>query len=345
LEAWSSFSTMHNDGSSSTSTIDVPGTSLLAFSPDTGTRLAESGLPVVVTGGGGWLGQATLEMLESSLGIHMASRVHVFASSRRSMTLRSGTEMEVFPLNALSQLRIGPHLLAHYAFATREFVAQLGTAKFIARNQGITNVVADHVDRSGPVGMLILSSGAVYLGSDMATNPYGVLKAQDEHLFLGMAEGLGGVRPTPRVVIPRLFNLSGPFLNKVDHYVLGSIIQDIKRGGPIRLHADKLVVRSYIHVADLVDLAFAIMLGDQAAPLEAFDTAGEREIEVGELAELAASVLGVSGMPILRPPVDDSQIDRYVGDSAVLNSLARSHGIITRKLPSQIEDTARSMGS
>jgi nucleoside-diphosphate-sugar epimerase len=140
-----------------------------------------------------------------------------------------------------------------------------------------------------------------------------------------------------------LFNLAGPFLNKPDHYVLGSIIRDIGRGGPIRLHAAKPVVRSYIHVKDLVELAFAILLGDKPAPLEAFDTAGEGEIEVGELAALAASVLGEPGMPILRPPFDGSLADRYVGDPSVIRSLARSYRIEMHTLSRQIEDTASYM--
>jgi nucleoside-diphosphate-sugar epimerase len=189
--------------------------------------------------------------------------------------------------------------------------------------------------------MLILSSGAVYLGDDLATNPYGVLKRRDERRFLDLASESGGAEPAPRVVIPRLFNLAGPFLNKPELYVLGSIIEDIGRGGPIRLHADKRVLRSYVHVADLVDLALSIMVGDGPVPPQAFDTAGEREIEVGELAELAATVLGQPGMPVLRPPVDDTQVDRYVGDPAVMDSLARSYGITLTPLPRQIEDTAR----
>ncbi len=318
--------------------------SLLDFSPTTGARLVESGLDVVVTGGSGWLGQATIEMLESRLGAQMASRVHVFGSFGRSMRLRSDTQLEVSPLTELPRLRIGPHLLTHYAFATREHISQLGVTEYVARNEEISELVSKHIRKSRPVGMLIVSSGAVYLGNDIATNPYGVLKARDECRFYDMAKELGDAGATPRVVVPRLFNLAGPFLNKPDHYVLGSIIRDIRRGGPIRLHATKRVVRSYLHVRDLVDLAFAIMLREGPEPIEAFDTAGEREIEVGELAELAASVLGRSEIPIRRPPLDGVQSDRYVGDPAVINSSARSYGIEMQLLPSQIEDTARYMG-
>jgi UDP-glucuronate decarboxylase len=316
--------------------------SRIRFSSGTEKKLVDSGLGFVVTGGGGWLGQATLEMLDSSLGAEIASRVHVFASSPRSLRLRSGTELMISPLRDLHHLKAEPHLLAHYAFGTREHVSQLGTNSYIARNEEITELVTSHVNRTRPIGALIVSSGAVYLGDELSTNPYGVLKARDERLFFEIAARLGDEGSAPRVVVPRLFNLAGPFLNKPD-YVLGSIVRDIARGGPIQLHADHLVVRSYVHVRDLVDLAFSMMLGDGPIPPQAFDTAGEREIEVGELAELAASVLGHSGMPIQRPPIDGTSADRYVGDPTMIHSLARSHGIQLATLARQIEDTATYM--
>jgi UDP-glucuronate decarboxylase len=319
--------------------------SRLGFSWDTDTKLIESGLDVVVTGGGGWLGQATLEMLETSLGRETSARVHVFASSRRSMRLRSKTELEVFPLKDLPRLTVGPHLLAHYAFATRELVAQLGHIDYVSHNREITGLVADHVARTRPVGMLMMSSGAVYLGDQLASNPYGVLKAREERRFSDVVATLGQTGPAPRAVVPRLFNLAGPFLNKPDRYVLGSILRDIAKGGPIQLHATHPVVRSYVHVRDLVDLAFAVMLGEGPAPFEPFDTAGDREIEVGDLAKLAAAVMGKPEMPINRPPLDHTEADRYVGDSEPINALARLYGVEMSSLPRQIEDTAAFMNT
>jgi UDP-glucuronate decarboxylase len=318
---------------------------LMEFSPATGSRLVDSGLHVVVTGGGGWLGQATLEMLHSSFGTYAATRVHVFGSRRRSITLRSDTELEIAPLSDLPRSTIGPHVVVHYAFGTRELASQLSATDYIARNNEITETVASHVRRARPEGVVVVSSGAVYLGDDLASNPYGVLKARDEERFIGLAKQLRSGSAAPRIVVPRLFNLSGPFINKHDHYVLASIIRDVAGGGPIRLHASHPVVRSYVHVRDLVELTFSMMLGDGPLPDAAFDTAGEREIEVGELAELVASVMGATGMPIHRPPVDVSRPDRYVGDPTVIRSLARSHGVEMQDLTRQIQDTARFMAS
>ena len=144
--------------------------------------------------------------------------------------------------------------------------SQLGVHDYIARNEEITELVLTHVRGSRPVGMLVPSSGAVYLGEDLVSNPYGVLKARDERRFIEIASEQAGPESAFRLVIPRVFNLAGPFLNKPDHYVLGSIIEDIVRGGPIRLRAAGPVVRSYVHVGDLIDLSFAMMVGEGSDP-------------------------------------------------------------------------------
>ena len=313
----------------------------LTLSPVLSGRLADSGLDVVVTGAGGWLGRATLEMMESCLGPSVATRVHAFASSSRTMLLRSGTALEVRALSDLAGWSGGSHLVVHYAFVTREHVTRLGLAEYVRRNEAITALVAGHVASHRPAGTAMVSSGAVHLGEDPSTNPYGVLKARDERTFLELARQQRSVGPEPRLVIPRLFNLAGPFLNKVDDYVLGSILSDIALGGPIRIRATRPVVRSYVHVESLIELLFAAMLGEQSLPMRGFDTAGERSVEVGELAALADSVLGHPDMAIHRPPLESTSQDRYVGDPTIMNDLVAALGIAMHPLPDQIVDTAR----
>jgi UDP-glucuronate decarboxylase len=311
----------------------------LDFTATTREKLLASGADVVVTGAGGWIGRATLEMLESSLGPAFTERTHAFGSTRRSLTLRSGTDVEVKPLHTLSGERVQGHLLAHYAFVTRDRLSQLGTAEFISTNEQISTNIVEHITLTRPRGLLMTSSGAVYQGDDLSENPYGVLKARDERRFFELCHDLDAETPL-RVVIPRLFNLAGPFLNKPDLYALGSIIEDVCRGGPVILRSPHPVIRSYVYVADLVDLGFAMMLGDEALPTTPFDTAGEREIEIGELAELVASVLGRPGTAIQRPPSDGSPADRYVGNQRAMTELLRSFAIKRHDLLTQIQATA-----
>jgi UDP-glucuronate decarboxylase len=312
----------------------------LMFSDPISTSLAHSDLELVVTGAGGWIGQATIEMLESSLGPSFSQRVHLFASYPRTMTLRSGTSVQCQSLDQLHSTTVGSHLLVHLAYVTKEFVAERGPLAFIDANAHISATIQAHVQNTDVVGLFFPSSGAVYgtdgeIDDDLASNPYGALKFRDEQRFRALLSS------PQRAAVIRLFNLSGPFLTKSDRFVLGSILKDLASGRIVNLMADRPVIRSYIHVQDLVELAFAIMLGHVDGPNQSFDTAGEREIEVGELALLAAAVLGKGAIEIERPPMaSDGSPDRYVGDGAVQRSLAAQLGQQFFGLEDQIKDTA-----
>jgi hypothetical protein len=70
------------------------------------------------------------------------------------------------------------------------------------------------------------------------------------------------------------------------------------------------------------------------------DTAGEREIELSELAQLCATVLGRRDIQIERPSVRGDQVDRYVGDGTAMHTRAARYGITLATLPGQINETA-----
>jgi nucleoside-diphosphate-sugar epimerase len=247
-------------------------------------------------------------------------------------------------LDRLVDLSATPHLLAHLAFVTREQVGQQEAGAYESSNEAIRSAVLDHLRRGQAEGMFIPSSGAVYdregrVEADPATNPYGSLKLRDEERF-------GSEQRCPdRTAIVRVFNLAGPFLNKTGLYALGSIITDLAGGGPVRLRADHPVIRSYVHVADLVEIAFAVMLGAVTGPRTPFDTAGEREIEIGELATLTTNLVGLPGAQIERPPFAAGAIDRYVGDGTSMRGLAAECGRKLSTLDEQILDTVEYLWS
>ncbi len=302
--------------------------------------LKDSRLHIVVTGAGGWIGQAIIEMLESALGRDVHDRLHVFGSSRRRMLLRSGASIECHALAGLPDLRAGSYLLAHLAFVTREHVSIVDHRDYVAANEAISAMMFDYAQRSAPVGLFLPSSGAVYgqngeLDADVRSNPYGALKLRDERRFRTLPI------PEERMAVMRIFNLAGPFLNKAEHYALGSILMDLRAGGPIRLRADHPVIRSYVHVRDVAEIAFALMLGLVPGSTAPFDTAGETAVEVGQLADVCATVLGHPNVRIERPAMRvDVPSDRYVGDGTTMASVAAGLGLALAPLPKQIVDTA-----
>jgi nucleoside-diphosphate-sugar epimerase len=188
--------------------------------------------------------------------------------------------------------------------------------------------------------MFIASSGAVYgpwraFDEDLARNPYGVLKRRDELLFAEACRAAG-----TRLAVARIFNLSGPYINKLDSYALASFLIDALAGRPIAIRAAQRVERSYVHVGDVVGLALAVLL-DPGSEAVTLDTAGERVVEVGELAALIRDIVGRPGLEIHRPPVDAGlPADRYVGDGAAMAALARRYGLGLHDLAEQIRRTA-----
>ena len=83
-----------------------------------------------------------------------------------------------------------------------------------------------------------------------------------------------------------MFNVGGPYGNKRDLYALSSIIDAVLAREPIVLRARHRVVRSYVHVEQLVAMLLELVNPAQTPPISACSTpAGAEVIELGDLAE------------------------------------------------------------
>jgi len=306
-----------------------------------GSALADRDVCFAVTGATGWLGQATLDVLDSTLGPKASERVIAFGSRGREMKLRAGRSIRIHALDNLVNLASEKrYFFLHYAFLTRDKVGMYSHDDYVAGNAAITDAVSRAVVARKTVGLFIPSSGAVYrkdgkLDDDITANPYGVLKLRDEAHFTQIA-----VQEGIPLAILRVFNLSGPYINKVNGYALSSIILDVLRGGPVTLHASYPVIRSYVSIFDVIDLALCTLSGREHPIAKPFDTVGEREIELSELAQLCATVLGRPNIRIERPPLREEPADRYVGDGTAMRARATRYGIALASLPDQIVETA-----
>jgi len=313
----------------------------LALPPAVAQSLRNSDARIVVTGAGGWIGSATLEILAQALGpADFRRRLRAFASRARRLDLRGGLSVGLADLEDLARVEAGPSILLHYAFLTREKASAMGIEAYRAANARISDRVAEAVARLRPRGMFLASSGAVYgpgraFDEEIVRNPYGVLKRRDELLFADACRAAG-----TRLAVARIFNLSGPYINKLDSYALASFLLDALAGRPIAIRAVRRVERSYVHVGDVAALALAALL-EPGGEAVTFDTAGERVVEVGELAALVRNHVGRPDLEIHRPPVATGRpADRYVGDGAAMAALARRYGIVLLELPEQIRRTA-----
>jgi nucleoside-diphosphate-sugar epimerase len=325
--------------------VDVhPGSAApLAFQRARAKAFVDSRLRIAVTGASGWLGQATLEMLEQALEDRFEERVYAFGSHPRPFRLRSGRSIEIASLGALASLPPAPTLLLHYAFLTKERTTAMALDAYYRSSEEISRTVAEAMRKVGVKKMLFPSSGAVYglptradrsVREDPVANPYGTQKLRDEHCFSTGCKKLG-----IRLAMPRIFSLSGPFINKHDSYALASIINFALSGKPVQLRARRRVVRSYLAIRDLLDATIGWLLASREPGQMSFDTGGEI-VEVGDLARRALQVLDCRYLPIVRPELEHEPDDVYVGDGAYLERLASEQGIRLAPLDQQIAETA-----
>lgn len=302
--------------------------------PQIAQALARSGKRIVVTGAGGWLGLATLESLAVALGDAFAARVVAFGSSARTLNLRSGVAIEQRPLAGLEHLAAVSTWLLHYAFLTKDRAETMDEAAYRAANADIRNTVLGNLDRIGAEAVFVASSGAAYKAKDPAASSamrlYGELKAEDEAQFAAWGETAG-----KRVVIGRIFNVTGPYINKHQAYALASFILDGLAGRSIEVRAPRRVIRGYVPIAELISLALAEMATAESGAVR-FDSGGE-PLELGDVAQVVAGQL--PGVEVARAPIVDAAADIYHGDPDEYAARLQRYGIAPEALEQQVAKT------
>jgi nucleoside-diphosphate-sugar epimerase len=306
------------------------------------TRLREGPWRVVVVGAGGWLGLATLELLHGVFGEHFPERVKSFGSGARVLALRGGVKVRQEPLSRLADLPASPTLVLHLAFLTQEKAKAMPPADYIAANRSISATVLQALDGLGAAGVFVPSSGAVYMvdrpDAQDSMRLYGRLKLEDEAIFSGWSQ-----ERHRRAVIARVFNLSGPYINKQSSYALACFIADALAGRPIEIRATRPVLRSYVAISELMSVVFGALTDGGTGPT-LFDTAGDDVLEMSDIAAVVERSLN-AGQGVRRPPLTESESDRYTGDGAVYRRLRDRLGIEPVAFTLQVEETSRFMAA
>ena len=311
-----------------------------AFTGVGASRLARSDWRIVVTGASGWLGLATLEMLFELLGEDFPRRVACFGSQARRLRLRADRWAEQRPLSEIGDLGPWPSLVLHNAFLTQEKAKRMPAAEYLAANRAISQQVLNALDRIGAVGVFAPSSGAVYTadqpGAEDSKRIYGQLKLEDEARFADWADRSGR-----RVLTGRIFNLSGPYINKQASYALACFIADALARRAIAIRSARCVYRSYVAIAELMSVVIGA-LTEGASDAITFDTAGEIVYEMAEIAGVVQSVVG-RGLPVDRPALRDEEPDYYIGDGEIYTGLRQRLSVEAVGFSAQVRETARFM--
>lgn len=299
-------------------------------------KLRSSAYRIAITGAGGWVGLATLELLHNTLGREaFAERVCAFGSARRKLELGNGIHIKQRPLSELCTLEKQPTLLLHTAFLTKDRAEWMDEQEYVEANLAIRRMVLEALDPIGVEGLFVASSGAARFADDerasAAMRLYGALKRTDEQEFAAWAEQRG-----KRAVICRMFNLSGPHINKHQTYALASFILNALNGRPIEVRATRRVVRGYVAIREVMSLVFSLLL-DGGQGVTRLDTGGT-PMEMQEIAERVAALLGP--VPVEHARIGAECADEYVGDDTFYRRLLVEHAVPSISFEDQVIETA-----
>jgi len=294
--------------------------------------MSESRRPAkfVVTGPTGWIGRALLAQIAADAGPgDLSGRVLAFGSREGRVDLPDGGAVPIAPLETITAADVEGAHVVHLAYLTREKVAVVGEDAFRDTNEAIDNALMGALEQVRPASLFVASSGAA---AQAALGLYGVGKLLQEQRFLTWAERSG----TPTVA-GRIFNIAGPWINKLDAYAVSNFAVQALRHGQVRIEADRPVFRSFLHVADLCSLVIGAAIKGVRRD-RAIDLCGAQAVEMHDI---AAAVLNTLGCPaaIVRGQVDLAKPAAYLGNPVDTAVLAMEVGVELASFAKQIGDT------
>lgn len=299
------------------------------------TRLA-------VTGATGWLGKALVGMAVRAGLTSDNGRLRVYASRSGQLAVEGGPVLNLEGLGEAEPLAGEGWTVAHFAALGKERTAELSPAEFLAQSEALQRAAIRLIAAADRPALIFASSGAVY-GPDgtppaLAEEPYGHVKGLHETSLADWTRANGA-----RLAICRVFNVGGPYGNKLDLYALSSLIRAALAGGDVPIRARGAVFRSYVHVEELMAVLAHQAQNVLPGMTRPFDSAGPEVVEIGDLAAMACGQLGVDPARILRLLDPDAPVSRYVGDGADYQAAVRRLGLAPIGIEAIVSDTIASL--
>jgi nucleoside-diphosphate-sugar epimerase len=260
---------------------------------------------VAITGASGWIGRA---MAHAVLEANGSGPIRLFGS-RAGLVEAAGRTLPLEALEGAPPLGDGEWIVLHLAVAGADRVAEPEALR--ALNDGLLASVFALMEGARVRRFVSASSGAVHqLGQGSPEKQaYAALKQSQELAARSWAR-----RANRPLLIPRIFNVGGPYMNHAERYALGDFVRQALAGGVIEIGATRPVIRSYVHVLELARVVLDLALSDTDDIV--VETEGAAAVEMEDLAEAVGRALGLK-LDIRRPRLTSDSEDRYVGDGAL----------------------------
>ena len=283
----------------------------------------------MITGASGWIGRATLEYFYKIFQDGIEKFIFPISASQKNIKLSNNFSIKTYDYQYNFD-KNKAYVILHYSYPTKARLETLSDDEFNKNCQQIKTSISKIIQNYQIKSLIFPSSGAIY----NQNNLYAKNKIDDELYFLELSE-----KYNFNIMIPRIFNIGGPFINQPQIYALNNFILQTKANKKIIINANNDVFRSYVHVNNLIDLFFKWLIDkDKETPL-IFDISHPNKIEIKKLAEKICEVLKIN-CEIISPNYNSQNLsDDYVGDSAKIMSLCKKYQIDLADLDQIILDT------
>lgn len=283
----------------------------------------------IVTGANGWFGKYILEILHNNLAEEFTERVFAISNSTKEIKLQKGLIVKCIDYSTLLQ-KNKKYIILHFAFLTQDAMLTNSEADFIKINLEIRSLITNIINTNNVNKMLYISSGAVYNESNL----YGRLKKEDEKYFIDLT-----LSRNCEIIIPRVFNVAGPYINKYNAYALSNFICQAIENKKITINSKSLTYRNYVHISNIFEVCLAWLL-DKNKPEKSliFDASTKDSIELGVLAEEIAKI-SQDNIKISRELDVTMEKQCYAGDSKQFTLLATQYKVAIHDLQTMLKET------
>jgi len=297
---------------------------------------------LAVTGATGWLGTAMVEMATRAGLTAENGRLRAFASRQGRMTLESGATLDLEALADAAPLEGPGWTVAHFAALGKDRTVDLPVADYVAQSEELHHAALCLIADADRPRLVFASSGAVY-GPEgrppaLEDEPYGHIKGLQEAAWDGWCRSNGAA-----LTVCRVFNVGGPYGNKLELYALSSLIREALAGGDIPIRARGPVLRSYVHVEELMAVLVGRALSSVPGPAQPFDSVGTEVVEIGDLAGVVCAQLGLDPACITRHLEPDAPVSRYAGNGTGYQAAVRALGLTPVGLEAIVSDSIASL--
>jgi nucleoside-diphosphate-sugar epimerase len=286
-------------------------------------------LNIIITGASGFIGRATLQFFYRIFEDNINKFVFPISASQKNIKLSNNYSIKTYDYSHNFD-KNKAYIILHYSYATKARLETLSEDEFNINCQKINDSLLQIIKNYRIETLIFPSSGAIY----NQNNPYAQNKINDEIYFSELSK-----KYNFNLMIPRIFNLGGPFINQSQTYALNNFILQAKANKKIIINANNDFFRSYIHVNNLIDLFFKWLIDKNKETPLIFDVSHPNKIEIKNLAKKISEVLKIDCEIIAPNYKSQNPSDDYVGDPTKMLSLCRNYQINLADLEQIILDT------